>query len=76
MSRRYAVESLLPPRDLLTWRGRVLIHDSRPELEFLLAGDVRVIELPRDVPPEQCLEIRYHPQLASVRWPLDRKDFR
>jgi hypothetical protein len=73
---RYAVESLLPPRDLLTWRGRVLIHDSRPELEFLLAGDVRVIELPRDVPPEQCMEIRYHPQFEHHRFPLHREDYR
>lgn len=73
---RYAVESLLPPRDLLTWNGRVLIHNSRAEMEFLLAGEIRVIELPRDVPPEQCLELRYHPNFATVTWPLRREDFR
>lgn len=76
MSRRYAVQSTLPPRDLLTWHGRVLVHDDPAELAFLLAGEIRVVECPRDIPPEQCMEIRYHPQLASVRWPLDRKAFR
>ena len=40
------------------------------------AGDVRVIPCPRDIPPEDTLDIRFHPQLASVTWPLDRKDFR
>lgn len=76
MSTRFAVQSLLPPGDLLSWQGRVLVHDNKAEMEFLLAGDIRVVECPRDIPPEQCMELRYHPQLASVRWPLSRKDFR
>lgn len=76
MSTRFAVESLLPPRDLLSWHGRVLVHNSRPELEFLLAGEVRVIELPHDVPPEQCLELRFHPQFEHHRFPLVRSDYR
>lgn len=73
---RYALQSLLPPGDLLSWRGRVLVHDSAAEMEFLFAGDVKVTECPRDLTPEETLDIRFHPQLASVRWPLDRKDFR
>lgn len=76
MSTRYAVRAATPGGDLLTWHGRVLVHGNRDELEFLLAGDIRVVECPRDIPPEQCLELRFHPQLASVKWPLDRKDFR
>jgi hypothetical protein len=76
VSARYAVQSLLPPRDLLSWHGRVLVHDNRDELEFLLAGAVRVVECPRDIPPEQCLEIRHHPQFAHHRFPLVRSDYR
>lgn len=76
MSARFALQSTLPPGDLLTWRGRVLVHDNADEMGFLFAGDVRVVQCPRDIPPEQTLDIRYHPNLASVRWPLDRKDFR
>ena len=72
---RYALQGTTS-RDLLTWNGKVLVHNNRAEMEFLFAGEVRVVDCPRDIPPEQTLEIRYHPQLASVTWPLDRKDFR
>jgi hypothetical protein len=71
---RYALQGAVS-RDLLTWNGRVLVHDSKPEMEFLFAG-ARVIECPRSIPPEQTLSIRHHPDLASVTWPLNRKDFR
>ena len=72
---RYALQGAVS-RDLLTWNGRVLVHSDRAEMEFLFTGDVHVVECPRNIPPEQCLEIRYHPDLASVTWPLDRRDFR
>ena len=72
---RYALQGATS-RDLLTYGGKVLVHDNRPELEFLMAGDVHIVECPRDIPPDQTLPIRYHPQLAAVTWPLDRKDFR
>lgn len=72
---RYALQGTTS-RDLLTWNGKVLVHHNKVEMEFLFKGDVRVIDCPRDIPPEQTLEIRFHPQLASVTWPLDRKDFR
>jgi hypothetical protein len=72
---RYALQGVLS-RDLLTWNGRVLVHGDRAEMEFLVTGDVRVIDCPRDIPPEQTIEIRFHPNFASVTWPLDRKDFR
>jgi hypothetical protein len=62
-------------RDLLTHGGRVLWHDSKPELEFLVPG-VRVVELPPDLPPDQCLPIREHPDFASTSFPLRRQDFR
>ena len=72
---RYALQGTTS-RDLLTWNGRVLVHHDKAEMEFLFAGDVQVIPCPRDIPPEQTLQIRYHPQLASVTWPLDRRNFR
>lgn len=75
MTARYALQGAVS-RDLLTWQGRVLVHDNRDEMEFLFTGDVRVIECPRDIPQEQTLSIRHHPDLASVTWPLNRKDFR
>ena len=72
---RYALQGAIS-RDLLTWNGKVLVHDNAAEMEFLFAGEVHVIECPRDIPPEQTLDIRYHPQLASVTWPLTKEQFR
>jgi hypothetical protein len=72
---RYALQGAVS-RDLLTWNGRVLVHGDRAEMQFLFAGDVHVIPCPRDIPPEQTLEIRYHPQLAAVTWPLTKEQFR
>jgi hypothetical protein len=72
---RYALQGTTS-RDLLTWNGRILTHDNRAEMEFLVTGDVRVVECPRDIPPEQTLELRHHPNFAAVEWPLTREQFR
>jgi hypothetical protein len=72
---RYALRGAVS-RDLLTFGGRVLIHDNRPEMEFLFTGDASVVECPRDIPPEQTLAIRHHPDLAAVQWPLTKEQFR
>ncbi|MEU1443115.1 hypothetical protein [Streptomyces mirabilis] len=72
---RYALQGTTS-RELLTWNGKVLVHHNAAEMEFLFTGDVRIIACPRDIPPEQTLEIRFHPQLASVTWPLTKEQFR
>lgn len=63
-------------RDFLTYGGRILTHSQSAELAFLIPVGARVCELPRDIPPDQCLPIAEHPAMASVRFPLDRKAFR
>lgn len=75
MSARYALQGA-NSRDLLTWNGRVLIHDNAAELEFLVAGDVAIVPCPNSIPADQTLSIRHHPQFAAVTWPLNRQDFR
>lgn len=75
MSRRYAIQATALDGDLLTWNGRVIVHDSRGEMEFLLAGDVRIVECPRSIPPEQTIELRFHPQFSHHRFPLRREDY-
>lgn len=70
---RYALQGATS-RDLLTWGGKVLVHDNRAEMEFLIAG-ARVITCPRNIPPEQTLELRFHPQFAHHRFPLVRSDY-
>ncbi len=62
-------------RDFLTYGGRVLVHPSQAELEWLFPGAV-VREVPPSFPADQCLPVAQHPDLASTTFPLDRSDFR
>lgn len=62
-------------RDLLTWNGLVLVHSSKPELEFLITG-ARIVECPRSIPPEQTIALPFHPQFTHHRFPLRREDYR
>lgn len=61
-------------RSALTFEGKVLVHDSREDLEFLFPG-VRVVELGSMIPPEDTMWVGHHPSLEQVRWPLERGDF-
>lgn len=74
MTARYG---LYGPRsqDFLTYSGRVLVHDNPDELEFLVDGAV-VLPIPPGIPDDQTLPITAHPELAGVRFPLRRRDFR
>lgn len=71
---RYALRGEVT-RQLLSWHGRTIVHNSRPELEFLIAG-ADVIECPRSIPPEDTVELRHLPQFAAHRFPLRRADYR
>jgi hypothetical protein len=70
--------------ELLSFRGRVLVHDNRAEMEFLFPkhkdGQVRIIEvkvigatLVHDGRP--TMPLKNHPDLDMVKWPLDPKKF-
>ena len=61
--------------ELISYGGRVLVHDNAAELRFLIPG-ARVVNLPHHIDPEQTMPISAHPELAGVRFPLDRRDFR
>jgi hypothetical protein len=72
---RYAIREASLGGDLLTWNGRVIVHDSRGELEFLLTGDIRIVDCPRTIPPEQTIALPLLPQYAHHRFPLVRSDY-
>lgn len=59
---------------LTTYRGHVLTHDNRAEMEYLFPGSkvIRVVDSDLDQPE---MPIKQHPAMASVRWPLRREDF-
>lgn len=68
--------------EILSYGGAMVIHDNRYELEFLCPG-VRVVEVQGStvdhvatVYGRPAMLLREHPDMASVRWPLDRRDFR
>lgn len=79
---RYAIAGAVSG-ELLSYRGRVLVHGNPAEIVYLLPGS-RVVEvIVRGEGPEANIEGRpvlplsHHPQLVAVgiRWPLDRRQF-
>jgi hypothetical protein len=65
--------------DLLTLGARVIVHDNRAEMEWLVPHNSRVVavteqDLARRSPLPPLL-LREHPGMATVRWPLRREDF-
>jgi hypothetical protein len=59
--------------NLASYDGKILIHDNRAELEFLLpaAEIVEVVGLAAETMP-----LKEHPSCAMLRWPLQKQDFR
>lgn len=70
--------------ELLSLGGRVLVHDNRYEMEFLVpVGVFRYVELQGSTPEEvgarlgrPAMLLRDHPDMSAVTWPLDRRNFR
>jgi hypothetical protein len=58
---------------VFTRGGAILVHDNRGELEFLFPGR-ETVDVSQSVLPKT--RWRDHPDMASVRWPLRREDFR
>lgn len=71
---RYAMEGE-NSHQLLSWRGLVIVHDNRDELEFLIFGKLHSVELPRNFEVENTIWVKDHPSFQSVAWPLERDDF-
>lgn len=66
-------------KDLLTLRGRVLVHDNHAEMEWLMphARIVRVsMKEIHDRSPLPVMWLKDHPAYAGLSWPLKRSEFR
>jgi hypothetical protein len=76
IAHRYAMETL-GSKELLSYEGRVLIHDNPRELEWLLRGPYKVVDLgnPHQI-GRPLLRLRDHPGMSAVRFPLNVDDFR
>lgn len=65
-----------------TFGGRLIVHGSREELEFLVPTHP-AREVPGRSPEETAarlgiptMALKDHPDMAAVQWPLDRRRFR
>lgn len=66
-------------KDILTLDGRPIVHPNREEMEFLVPQAKVVPVTEADLKarsPLPPLQLRHHPALMHITWPLDRKDFR
>jgi len=63
-------------RELLSYRGQVLVHGDRAELEFLIPYGAKTVEVNLDRLGRPYLWIRHHPEMTWVTWPLRKEDFR
>jgi hypothetical protein len=66
-------------RDILTLDGRPIVHDNRDEMQFLMPQAKVIPVTEADLKarsPLTPLQLRNHPALLHITWPLDRKDFR
>jgi len=68
-------------KEILSFRGRIVLHHDRRELEYLFPGE-KVVML-RGYTREECAQLygrpamllRDHPDMAAVEWPLDPRRF-
>ena len=67
--------------ELLSFKGRVILHPVRREMEWLMPAQ-QIVELTGSAPQiaqrlgRPVMLLKNHPGMASVRWPLRKEDFR
>lgn len=68
--------ALVGPRtgELLTYGGKVLVHGSRHEMEWLFPGS-RIVRITDGELGQPVMRLQDHPSLDRVRFPLRREDF-
>jgi hypothetical protein len=55
-----------------TFGGRILVHESREDLEYLFPNQRLV---PYKGSEGECMALVNHPDMAAVTFPLDPRDF-
>jgi hypothetical protein len=64
--------------ELISYGGRVLVHDNPRELQFLFPK-MTVVEVSMNgdglADGRATMPVRDHPQLVDVTWPLDPNNF-
>lgn len=60
--------------DLLTYQGRAILHNNRPEMEFLFPNS-RVVQVTSGELGQPWMWLRDHPDTVNTSFPLRREDF-
>lgn len=55
--------------DILTYKGKAIVHENRSELEYLFPAN-RVVELPRYWGEDLTIPLKFHPDMEAVQFPL------
>lgn len=58
-------------KELLTYRGFVLVHEDRRELEYLFPNE-RIVPLPGYFEDSLTMQIKDHPDMDTVKFPLEK----
>lgn len=56
---------------VFTYRGRAIVHTDKRELEYLFPGN-EVVELPSYWEDTMTISLKDHPDMDTVRFPLDQ----
>ena len=60
--------------DLLSYGGAVIVHGDRDEMRWLFPN-TRVVRLTDGELGQPVMQLRDHPSMDQVRFPLRREDF-
>jgi hypothetical protein len=58
-------------KEPLSYRGKVLVHDNKAELEFLFPNE-RVAPLPSYFDDSLTMALKDHPDMDTVQFPLNQ----
>jgi len=58
-------------KDALSYKGKILVHDSAEELQFLFPNE-RVAPLPSYVDDSLTMALKDHPDMQMIQFPLNK----
>lgn len=62
-------------KDLLTFQGKVIVHNDRSEMEWLLPNS-KIVRITDGDLGRPVMKLRDHPGLSHITFPLKRSEFR
>lgn len=57
--------------ELLTYKGWLLVHENKRELEYLFPG-LKIVPKPKYYGDDMTMELKDHPDMDTVQFPLEQ----